>query len=160
MLITWSGSTSVEIKTKNATVKTGEKIYINDIELSGAGEFEVSGVEAFGNQKGVFRFRIEDVSVAYLDNIKEDLSNEELDELSDVSIVIIPIGSPDYLDEKKASNIIKSIEPKIVIPVGLPDRIKFCEMIGGCEEIQDSFKITKQELSQEEGMQTVLLESK
>lgn len=157
MQIKWKGENRVEIETKGAVILTGEKTTINDVKLSGPGEYEVAGVEAFGIAAEIYLFRVEDVGIAYFDSINRTLSADEVKALSDISIAIIPVGGKEVIDENKAADIIKAIEPTIVIPIESENFDKFCKLLGKCQEPVNAYKITKQQISLMEGMITVIL---
>ena len=157
MQIEWKGNNKIEIKTKGATISTGEKIKINDVELLGPGEYEVAGVEAFGIAQEIYVFRVEDIGIGYFDSINRALSAEEIKTLSDISIAIIPVGGKNVIDENKAADIIKALEPTIVIPIENDNFDKFCKLVGKCQEPVNSYKVTKQQIALMEGVTTVIL---
>lgn len=157
MQIEWKGANKVEIKTKAATITTSEKIKINEIELPGQGEYEIAGVEVFAIANDVYVFKIEDINVGYFDGLNRALSTDEIKELSDISIAIIPVGGKGTIDENKAADVIKAIEPSVVVPIESDSFDKFCKLIGKCQEPIDSYKITKQQLVLMEGVTTVIL---
>ncbi|MCL2038678.1 MBL fold metallo-hydrolase [Candidatus Saccharibacteria bacterium] len=126
---------------KNLSVKDGaefateERFLTNDpafrVSLFGAGEYEVSNVMLQGvaatrhldDPKGeqastVFSVRIGDYQIALLGNILGPLTDDQLEALGMVDILIIPIGGNGYtLDAADAARIISQTTPKIVIPV-------------------------------------------
>jgi L-ascorbate metabolism protein UlaG (beta-lactamase superfamily) len=70
-----------------------------------------------------------------------DLSEKQLEEINGVNILMIPIGGKYTIDGEKAVDIIKKIEPNIIIPmhykikgsnVDVDDEKKFCSEIGSC----------------------------
>lgn len=157
MQINWQGKDKIIIKSKNAVIETGEVNKVNEVELLGPGEYEIAGIEIFGISEGIYLFRIEDMTVAYLDKINRTLTDKEIEDLSDVAIVIIPTGGEGVIDAKAAANIIKSVEPKIVIPTNSENFADFCKIIGGCQDPRDNIKITKQQLIEQEGQKVYLL---
>jgi hypothetical protein len=71
--------------------------------------------KSFG-QNTVFLIESEDMQLAHL-GMSGDLSQETLSQLNGVDIVMIPIGGNGAYDAKGASDILRIIEPKIVIPI-------------------------------------------
>ena len=157
MQIDWKGADKIEIKTKGATISTGAKIKINEVELLGPGEYEIAGVEIFGIANDIYLFKVEDINIGYFNSINRALSADEIKELSDISIAIIPIGGKGVIDENKAVDIIKAIEPTIVIPIESAGLDKFCKIIGNCQDPISSYKTTKQQIELMEGVTTVIL---
>jgi hypothetical protein len=70
----------------------------------------------------IYRVEIADVRIAILGNIYEKLSDEQLEEIGVVDIVIIPVGGNGYtLDATGAAGLVRKIDPKAVIPVHYAD---------------------------------------
>ncbi len=60
----------------------------------------------------------EKIRLAHLGDLgQKELSDKQLDFLEDIDILIIPIGGQYTLSPSEASNLIKEIEPRIVIPM-------------------------------------------
>ena len=70
----------------------------------------------------IYRIGIGDIHVALLGNIAPKLSEEELEGIGVVDVLIIPVGGGGYtLDATSAATIVRQIEPKAVIPVHYAD---------------------------------------
>jgi L-ascorbate metabolism protein UlaG (beta-lactamase superfamily) len=93
------------------------------------GEYEVSdisiqGIAARGhidesNTKSITMFKVigEDIRVAILGHIYAELSDDQLEALGTIDVLLVPVGGNGYtLDGVEALKLIKKIEPKIVIP--------------------------------------------
>lgn len=94
------------------------------------GEYETAEVSIFGvparghmQEKGesfgstMYKLVHDDLRVAVLGHVHPDLSEDQLEELGVVDILVIPIGGNGYtLDATGAAQLIKKIEPKVVIP--------------------------------------------
>ena len=98
--------------------------------LRAPGEYEVKGVFITGvatyadAKKGalhgkntVFVYELDDLVICHLGGLGHTLSAAQVEALSDVSVLIVPVGSPDALDAAKAVEVIGQIEPAIVIPM-------------------------------------------
>ncbi len=104
--------------------------------LDGAGEYEIRGVliesiaaslrapegmlpDMAGSLRSVlWHFEAEDLRVAHLGGLGTQPTKEQLDLLSDVDIVIVPIGLADTLGPTEAARAIRALEPNVTIPVG------------------------------------------
>jgi len=158
MQITWKGGKSLEIKAKDATILTGDDVRVNDIVLPGPGEYEVAGVQVFGIAPEIYFFRIDEIACAYFDGINRSLTDDEVSSLTDASVIFIPVGGKGVLDPKKATEIIKLLEPTVIIPIEADDITDFCKVTGVCAQPVSTYKITKQQLESMEGQTCVVLE--
>ncbi|MDQ3065069.1 MAG: MBL fold metallo-hydrolase [bacterium] len=102
--------------------------------ISDPGEYEVSEVSIFGiasrahmDEKGqetatIFKIQYEDLRIAVVGHIHPELSDDHLEEIGTVDILIIPTGGNGYtLDPIGALQVVRKIEPKIVIPTNFDD---------------------------------------
>ncbi len=93
------------------------------------GEFEVSHmsikglaarshVDEEGKQSAtIFKITTEDIQVLITGHIFPDLTDEQLEEIGLIDIMIVPVGGNGYtLDPVGALKVIKKVEPKIIIP--------------------------------------------
>lgn len=99
------------------------------------GEYEIAdavihGVGARGHmdEEGkvsatIFTVSAGDLNVAILGHIHPDLSDEQLEQIGEVDIAIVPVGGNGYtLDGTGALAVIKKLEPKVVIPTHYADK--------------------------------------
>lgn len=97
--------------------------------LDQPGEFEVSKVSVNGiaarshmDEEGkksatIFKVVTEDVRILFAGHIHPDLSEQQLEQIGLIDIMIVPVGGNGYtLDGIGALKVIKKVEPKIVIP--------------------------------------------
>lgn len=99
------------------------------------GEYEVSdvsiqGIAARGHmdeekQKSatIYKLVMDDVRVAVVGHVYPELTSSQLEDLSTIDVLIIPVGGNGYtLDPVGALKLIKEIEPKLVIPTHFADK--------------------------------------
>jgi hypothetical protein len=152
----------------NLAAVTGEP-YLIDL----PGEFEVKGVFVYGinaplkrEEKGkavknlIFRIEAEDMQIAHLGALDRPLTDEELQKLNNVDILMIPVGGGRVMDAKTAAQVISQVEPRIIIPMthDLPSVKEdlagvetFCKEMGACrKEEANKFKISRKKLPQED----------
>lgn len=129
-----------DTSTKGAVeLVTDERFALNSIDAKlviegpgeyGVGEFDIRGIAAQRHidtesdplQSTVYRIEVGDARIAVIGNIYERLSEEQLEELGVIDILIIPVGGNGYtLDATAASNLARKIDPKVVIPVHYAD---------------------------------------
>lgn len=99
------------------------------------GEYEVENVSIKGipaqahmDAKGeglratMFRITVGEVTIAVIGHINPDLSEDQLEALGVVDILILPVGGNGYtLDATGAIQLVKAIDPKVVIPTHYSD---------------------------------------
>ncbi|MBU2566452.1 MBL fold metallo-hydrolase [Patescibacteria group bacterium] len=134
--------------------------------ISDPGEYEVRGVFVTGIQDPtadegkqrplVYRIDAEDIGIAFLGGLQRELTNDEIEDLGNIDILILPVGGGDALEAKMATKMISAVEPRIVIPVnyhisGIKNELgtvdQFCTAMGVCKR-QDvnKLKISKKDL--------------
>ena len=94
------------------------------------GEFEIKGVNIFGiktfhdqnsgldrGNNTVYVFESEELSICHLGDLGHVLSTEQVNELNDVDILLIPVGGKYTIDAKMAAEVVSKVDPKIIIPM-------------------------------------------
>ena len=103
--------------------------------LDKPGEYEVADISIQGiaarahmdeaNQKSatIYKLVLDDVRIAVVGHVHPDLSSSQLEALSTIDVLIIPVGGNGYtLDPIGALKLIKEIEPKLIIPTHYDDK--------------------------------------
>jgi L-ascorbate metabolism protein UlaG (beta-lactamase superfamily) len=88
-------------------------------EVSGPGEFEIGGVSILGLAAGettVMRVAVDDVRVVLAGRLRRQLTEEEIDCLGHVDVLVIPVGGGDALGAIDAAKLVNAVEPSIVVP--------------------------------------------
>ena len=89
-------------------------------EVSGPGEYEVRGDSVMGLPAGattIMRVEVDDVRVAALGRLDRQLTEEEIDELGRIDVLVVPVGGVDALSAGDATKLVNAVEPAIVVPV-------------------------------------------
>jgi L-ascorbate metabolism protein UlaG (beta-lactamase superfamily) len=129
-----------DLSVKDAVeLATEARFAVNDptarLVIEGPGEYEVGDFSIRGvaaqrhldteeTEKIATAYRIEvgEVRIAILGNIAPQLSDEQLEALGVVDILILPVGGGGYtLDATSAATVTRHIDPKVVIPVHYGD---------------------------------------
>jgi L-ascorbate metabolism protein UlaG (beta-lactamase superfamily) len=97
--------------------------------IDGAGEFEISRTSIVGVGTGrdaakadsggniVFVIELEDMRICHLGGITSVPTSDQLEEMSSVDILLVPVGGGAALDAPVAAEAVTLIEPKLVIPM-------------------------------------------
>lgn len=95
------------------------------------GEYEVGGVvitgidsfhdESGGSQRGkntIFHMLFDNLNIVHLGDLGQStLTEEQITQIGEVDILLIPVGSTYTINGKVASDIVSQLEPKIIIPM-------------------------------------------
>lgn len=108
----------------------------DDLRVDQPGEYEIHDVSFKGiaadrmidhadgsNQATMYRIDFGDVVVGVIGNVAAPLSDVQLEMLGVVDVLILPVGGNGYtLDPLQSLEVIRQIEPKVVIPVHYDDK--------------------------------------
>lgn len=98
--------------------------------IKGPGEYEVAGVfitgvrtfhdDESGASRGkntVYLMEMEDITICHLGDLGHALPSGQVEELSDCEILMVPVGGVSTIDAVAAAEMVRLLEPKIVIPM-------------------------------------------
>ncbi len=143
------------------------------------GEYSVKGVNIMGisayhdakegaerGQNTIFVLESEEMRICHLGDLGHDLTEKQLEVINGVDILMVPIGGKYTIDGEKACDVVRKIEPNMVVPmhykingstVDVADEKKFCSEMGNCPKDKISkFNIKKKDL-EEKNMEVVLM---
>ena len=92
--------------------------------LASPGECETKGVlitAVQGHTEGAVLFRLdaEHMSLAHLGHTNTPLTDTQLEALSGVDMLCLPVGGGDHMyTAEQAAKVVSSIEPRVIIPIG------------------------------------------
>jgi L-ascorbate metabolism protein UlaG (beta-lactamase superfamily) len=146
-----------DVSVKDAVVIATESRFLGDtadarLVIEGPGEYEVGDfsiqgipatrqIDTGGFGTTVYRLTVGEARIALFGNIAGDLDEDQLEAIGVVDIVIVPVGGGGYtLDAVKAARLIRSVDPKVVIP------IHYSEAGMSYEVPQDPLKLFTDEL--------------
>lgn len=144
--------------------------------IQNPGEYEVRGVFMYGigiprkdprlGDNLLIRIEAEDMVVAHLGALDRELTDAELEFLSNVDILLLPVGGGKVLLPDAAAQVIAQVEPRIVIPMnhateGMKEKAagvsEFCKAVGVCRrEEAEVYKVSRKDLPEEETVIVVL----
>lgn len=76
-----------------------------------------------GEQSTIYRLIVGDVRFAVIGHVASPLSEEQLEALGVIDVVIVPVGGSGYtLDAHQAVAVVRQIDPKVVIPTHYADK--------------------------------------
>jgi L-ascorbate metabolism protein UlaG (beta-lactamase superfamily) len=159
----------------NAKAIKGKPFLISD-----PGEYEIKGIfiqgissfhdDVGGKERGqntIYTLESEGIKICHLGDFgQKELTDEQLEKIGNVDILMIPVGGVYTISAKEATKVISQIEPKIVIPmhyqipklkIKLESLDKFLKIMGiKNPEILKKFSISQKNLPVE-GMKIIVL---
>ena len=141
--------------------------------IQGPGEYEISGVfvtgvelyhdEKTGQERGkttAYVIEMDGVMICHLGDLGYVPSQEEIEELGDVDVLLIPVGGRTTITGTRAAEIVNLIDPRIVIPMhykvpglntNLETEKRFLREMGVDDptRVEDILKVTASSLPEE-----------
>jgi L-ascorbate metabolism protein UlaG (beta-lactamase superfamily) len=137
--------------------------------IMGPGEYEIGGVLIIGlssfhdaengkllGKNTVYAIEVDEVNICHLGDLGSPLSPAQVEELGNVDVLLVPVGGGTTITASQAAALVRSIEPKIVIPMHYKtltlakemDNVdKFLKEMGLTESIpQPKLNVTKSSL--------------
>ena len=152
----------------------------NPFIIEGPGEYEIKGIfiqgissfhdNVQGKERGentIYTLESEGIKICHLGDLgQKELTDEQLEKIGAIDILMIPVGGIYTISAKEAAKIISQVEPKIVIPmhyhipklkIKLEGLDKFLKMMGvKAPEVSKKLSISQRNLPSE-GMKIIVL---
>jgi L-ascorbate metabolism protein UlaG (beta-lactamase superfamily) len=99
--------------------------------IDGPGEYEVKGIfiqginsfhdNSQGKDRGentIYTINAEGIKICHLGDLgQHELTEEQIDAINDVDVLMIPVGGTYTISAKEAVKVMSQVEPKIIIPM-------------------------------------------
>jgi len=98
--------------------------------IAGPGEYEIKGVLIIGiatfhdidggktrGKNTTYLMEIDGITVCHLGDLGHVLTTEQVEEIDDVDMLLLPVGGKSTLNAATAAEVIRQLEPKVVIPM-------------------------------------------
>ena len=98
--------------------------------VTGPGEYEISGVLIIGiatfhdreegKERGrntLYLMEVDEVSICHLGDLGHVLTAEQVEELGNVDVLLLPVGGVSTINASVAAKVVRQLEPKVVIPM-------------------------------------------
>jgi len=105
------------IKGDYATVREVGEFHFNDIKINGTKTFHDTENGALRGENIVYTYHIDGVNVCHLGDLGHELSQEQVESIGKVDILMIPVGDFFTMDTVTAAKVVNQLNPKIVIPM-------------------------------------------
>lgn len=121
-----AGATAEILTHADAGVPTSDATVV----IEGPGEYEVHNCTIVGiaarphsqaedtpKSATIYRLDFEDITVAVIGHVNAHLKEDDLEAIGVVDVLVLPVGGNGYtLEPKEAVQMVRTIEPKLVIP--------------------------------------------
>lgn len=158
---------SPEVGEKTALLDSPGEFAARGVTISGYGTFTESLKSAKKAFNTLYLFDSEGIQVGYLGSLGHEPDPEILDRFSGIEVLFVPVESESGWDVKTAVEVIKKIEPKIIVPMhfaqsgltlkGLASEKALLEALGGKVERVTKWNFKKKDI-EGEVMKIVLFE--
>ena len=148
MIISWQGKENFLIRTKNKLTKIGEEISLGDLKIVTPGEYESGGIqiEVFDSFVEIYS---EKITIAWAKKAKA-LNDQDLERLNGINVLLIGVGGGEFTETKTALEVIRQIDPQVIIPMYSQNLDEFLEEQEAAPAAIDQFKFNLADLPTEE----------
>lgn len=109
----------------NSSTLKGEPFIIDACGEYSVKEVLIEGIQAYHDQEkgalrglnNIYTIQSEDLNICHLGDLGHILTEDQIEEIGDVDVLMIPIGGKYTLNAKEAEKVIGQIDPKIIIPM-------------------------------------------
>ena len=94
------------------------------------GEYEIGGVLIIGiatfhdadrggkrGKNTVYLMEVDEVSICHLGDLGHVLTAEQVEELGNVDVLLLPVGGVSTINAPMAAEVVRQLEPKVVVPM-------------------------------------------
>ena len=98
--------------------------------VTGPGEYEISnvliiGIAASHDKEGgklrgkntIYLIEIDDISICHLGDLGHALTDEQVEELGKVDVLLVPVGGVSTINATTAAEVVRQLEPSIIVPM-------------------------------------------
>ena len=98
--------------------------------INGPGEYEIEGIFVIGvstwhDDKGgrdlgrntAYLIEFEDLTICHLGDLGHVLTQEQVEQLSNIDVLLVPVGGRSTLTGTRAAEVVGLLEPRIVVPM-------------------------------------------
>jgi L-ascorbate metabolism protein UlaG (beta-lactamase superfamily) len=98
--------------------------------VTGPGEYEIGGVLIIGiatfhdgeggrkrGKNTAYLMEIDEISVCHLGDLGHVLTAEQVEELDNVDVLLLPVGGVSTINAPLAAEVVRQLEPKVVVPM-------------------------------------------
>ena len=98
--------------------------------VTGPGEYEISGVLIIGintfhdaeggikrGKNTVYLMEVDEIAICHLGDLGHVLTAEQVEAMDNVDVLLLPVGGVSTINAPMAAEVVRQLEPKVVIPM-------------------------------------------
>lgn len=109
----------------NIDAVKGNFVHINGLGVFSEHGIEIKGIHSFhdkvsGTKKGkntIFNFKVDDINVCHCGDLGHILDVDQVKEIGDVDVLLIPVGGGYTIDAADAVEVMKQLKPIVIVPM-------------------------------------------
>lgn len=105
------------VEGKPKVLRTDGFFDFDDVKITGIQSYHDEEYGALRGKNVVYKFRMDGLDICHLGDLGEECSNELIERLLPVNILLIPVGGKYTIDSKQAKEYVDRLMPDIVIPM-------------------------------------------
>ena len=94
-----------------------EKRVVDGITVSGINTYHDQEKGSKRGENRVFKYEVDNLDIVHCGDLGHMLSIEQIEKLGNIDVLFIPVGSVYTIDGEKAYELVKKMNPKVVIPM-------------------------------------------
>lgn len=130
---------SSSLKGNPFVIDAGGEYSVKEVLIEGISSYHDNEKGALRGLNNIFVIRSEEMNICHLGDLGHILTENQVEDIGDVDVLMIPIGGTYTLDAKEAEKVIAQIDPKVIIPMhykipglnlDIDDKEKFAKEVG------------------------------
>lgn len=118
----------------NVSAISGDYELVNEAGIHEVKGMTIEGIltyhdDAMGSKRGknmVFKYLIDGITICHLGDLGHFPKGEQLDKLSNIDVLLIPVGGTYTIDSAQSAELAKRLSPKVIIPMHYKtEKLKF-----------------------------------
>lgn len=163
----WDHNNVSALKGDPVVIDTPGEFAVKGINVVGIESFHDGEEGATKGKSTIYILEVEDLKICHLGDLGTELSGKQLEEIDGVDILFVPVGGKYTIDGKKAAEIVRKIEPAMVVPMHykvsgstaeIDDETKFCSEMGNCPKEKTAKLTIKKKDLEGKVMEVVLMD--
>ena len=158
------------IKSNFTAIRERGHFKVNGINIKGIKTYHDTNSGADRGENTVYTYKVDGVNVCHLGDLGHELSEEQVESIGKVDILMVPVGGLYTIDAEVAAKVVGQLDPKVVIPMHYQTEVlvpefgelskveNFIEKMKGWKVVKaDTFTFNKSEISKSTEKKIVIL---